>query len=320
MIELSEKTDLQTIQELPVWRENEKVIHAEPAGEGNMNLVLRVKTNYRSVILKQSKTYVRKFPQIPAPVERIQVEHKFYELLQNHPALHQYSPKILAYLPEDHILVTQDLGKGSDFTKMYNPDFSFNESDFNSLSHYLNHLHGIQGIDFPDNYSMKTLNHEHLFLFPFEPENGLDLDNIQEGLQKLSHSYKHDTALKTELRQLGERYLSKGNTLLHGDFYPGSWLSTSGGLKVIDPEFGFLGDKEFDLGILLAHFDLAKVDQKVSERFMETYEHSYDSDLLKAYQGMEILRRLIGIAQLPVSLELKEKEELMKKARNLILS
>ncbi|UZD23102.1 phosphotransferase [Algoriphagus halophytocola] len=320
MIDITETTDLKTLQHLAIWQEGERLISAEPAGEGNMNLVLRVSTSQRSIILKQSKDYVRKFPQIPAPIERIKVEHRFYEILQHHPWLQHYSPKVLGYLPEQHILITQDLGKGSDFSRMYNPDFRFNEDDFDALSHYLNHLHSIQGIDFPANSSMKTLNHEHLFRFPFDPENGMDLDSIQEGLQELSLSYKADADLKSKLEQLGARYLSKGDTLLHGDFYPGSWLSTSNGLKIIDPEFGFLGDKEFDLGILLAHFDLAAADPQWKKRFLDAYAHEFDRDLLKAYQGMEIMRRLIGIAQLPVSLDLKEKEALLKKARNLILS
>ncbi|MGY8966078.1 MAG: phosphotransferase, partial [Flavobacteriales bacterium] len=50
---------------------NEALIRTEIAGEGNMNVVMRLKTNQRSFILKQSRTFVRKYPDIRAPLNRI---------------------------------------------------------------------------------------------------------------------------------------------------------------------------------------------------------------------------------------------------------
>jgi 5-methylthioribose kinase len=40
--------------------------------------------------------------------------------------------------------------------------------------------------------------------------------------------------------------------------FPGSWLKAADGLRVIDPEFCFLGDPEFDCGILAAHLMIAQ--------------------------------------------------------------
>jgi 5-methylthioribose kinase len=42
-------------------------------------------------------------------------------------------------------------------------------------------LHQVQVSDFPDTTGMHTLNHEHIFEFPFLEENGFDLDQIQPG-------------------------------------------------------------------------------------------------------------------------------------------
>jgi 5-methylthioribose kinase len=53
--------------------------------------------------------------------------------------------------------------------------------------------------------------------------------------------------------------------------------------------------------------------------FLQNYHHSYSSTLVDAYRGMEIMRRLIGIAQLPLSLTIDEKKALLERARNLIL-
>lgn len=320
MLELEENTSLEVLQELPFWEKGELLISAEPAGEGNMNLVLRVKTNLRSVILKQSKPYVRKYPQIAAPINRIEIEKTYYSLIGSDPVLKSFSPKVLAYYPESHLLITEDLGTGSDFSFLYQGKSTLDTETLSGLAEYLNAVQGLEIEGFPDNSAMKFLNHEHIFNFPFAEENGFDLNSIQPGLQEISLVYKRDRELKEALIKLGERYLSDGNTLLQGDFYPGSWLKVEDGLKIIDPEFAFMGDKEFDLGVLFAHFDLSQQPERLKVEFLKKYKHSFSSALLNQYQGVEILRRLIGIAQLPVSLTLTEKKTLLEKARQLVLA
>jgi 5-methylthioribose kinase len=92
------------------------------------------------------------------------------------------------------------------------------------------------------------------------------------------------------------------------------------GIKIIDPEFGGLGDPEFDLGVLLAHLDLARQDTQLSKLVQETYNTPLDWSLVEQYRGVELLRRLIGIAQLPVSLSLDEKKSLLARARTYLMS
>jgi 5-methylthioribose kinase len=60
---------------------HEKILHMEKPGEGNMNFVYRVTTNARSLIVKQSRPWVEKYPQLEAPIERIDVEALFYQLI-----------------------------------------------------------------------------------------------------------------------------------------------------------------------------------------------------------------------------------------------
>ena len=68
---------------------------------------------------------------------------------------------------------------------------------------------------------------------------------------------------------------------------------------MIDPEFAFVGDAEFDLGVMLAHFKLAGLDPNLVELTLSVYSDVRvpDQRLLDQYIGVEILRRLIGIAQ-----------------------
>ena len=320
MIDLKENTSTEELNQLSYWNPGEQVLESSPAGESNMNLVLRILTNQRSLILKQSKPYVRKYPQIPAPIERIVVEHQFLELIGGNDFLASLAPRVVHFDSVQHILISEDLGKGSDYSGIYSGKKSLTVNEIKSLSEFLGVLHGLEVAEFPDNLSLRTLNHEHIFNFPFLEENGLDLDTIQPGLQNLSLPYKKDMALKDALGNLGNRYLSPGTSLIHGDYYPGSWLEVHTGPKVIDPEFAFLGDPEFDLGVFLAHLDLAQLANPLKEAAIEFYTRPYDHNLVQQYRGVEILRRILGIAQLPLNLTIIQKESLLDLARNYILS
>ena len=320
MTDLNENSGVAELQKLSFWNPREKLISAEPAGESNMNLVLRIKTNQRNLILKQSKPYVRKYPQIPAPIERIEVEYQFLKHISSDEVLVNQAPKILHFDLQEHILITEDLGKSADFSQIYSGNGTLEKDDILQLTCFLNRLHAFQAEGFPDNMAMRKLNHEHIFHFPFLKENGFDLDQIQPGLQEISLVYKKDKNLKTEIEKLGNRYLSQGNSLIHGDYYPGSWLDTESGVKIIDPEFGFLGDREFDLGVFLAHLDLGRQPEKLKNLVLESYTNSIDQKLVNQYRGIEILRRLIGIAQLPISLSLQEKNEVLESGKNFILN
>jgi 5-methylthioribose kinase len=70
---------------------------------------------------------------------------------------------------------------------------------------------------------MRKLNYEHIFEYPFKMENGFDLDGIQLGLQALAIPWLNQQ-LKDKIGCIRTLYLSKGKYLLHGDYYPGSWL------------------------------------------------------------------------------------------------
>ena len=319
MIDLIESTSVEELNQLPYWNAEERVLTAEPAGESNMNLVLRIGTNQRSLILKQSKPYVRKYPQIPAPIERIAVEHRFLELIGGNHFLASLAPKVIQFDGSQHILISEDLGKGADFSGIYSGKKHFKTEEIKSLMQFLNELHGLKVPEFPDNLALRKLNHEHIFKLPFLEENGFDLDQVQVGLQGLSLIYKRDAALKAALENLGQRYLSQGSCLIHGDFYPGSWLEVPTGPKVIDPEFAFLGDPEFDLGVFLAHLDLALVPESIQSSALEAYTRPMDSKLIQGYRGAEILRRLLGLAQVPLNMTLSQKESLLSLARNFIL-
>ena len=297
-------------------------------GEGNMNYTLRVRTASRSLIVKQARAYVEKYPSIAAPAERAVMEGNFYREIAQNPELRSYMPELLGIDGEENLLVLEDLGEASDFLTCYQPGQQLDPQDAAALISYLSVLHNQFLTNQPNpafsNHAMRALNHEHIFVYPFLVENGVDLDAVQPGLQALAMRYKKP-ALTDMARQLGQRYLADQTgrpvTLLHGDYYPGSWLKTSSGVKVIDPEFCFYGPAEFDLGVMLAHLHMAQQPDSIRQQVLAGYvrHNGFDDHLLRQFTGIEIARRLIGLAQLPLSLSLEEKSRLMQLAEELVM-
>ena len=303
---------------------DEKVISTEKPGEGNMNFVRRVTTDKRSFILKQGRPWVEKYPDIKAPVERLEVEAKYYKTIASDPFYSAYSPGLLDYDPENLILVFEDLGVGSDFTFLYNKSQIFHEELLTSLVAYISHLHNSDlrnyKSQFPSNQALKRLNHEHIFNYPYLVENGFDLNAIHPGLQDISMTVKMNDSLKGKILGLGQKYLSSGPVLIHGDYYPGSWLKVDHEVKVIDPEFAYFGYAEFDVAVMAAHLIMTWMELDKVENALNKYRKRSDFDykLFSGFCGTEILRRIIGLAQLPLDLTLSEKSELIDLAIELI--
>lgn len=320
---IDETTPIATLQAYLIdkgWlMPNEPIRSVEKPGEGNMNVVLRVRTHSRSLIVKQSRPFVQKYQQIEAPLKRIAVEYQFYQAVQQQ-ALEAHLPKILGYVKEDHLLLLEDLGDCQDMTSIYT-DRSISSLTLEQLSRALAHIHRTKvPKDFPENLEMRTLNHQHIFVLPFLADNGFQLDAVQQGLQDLSTPYKQDTELKSVVDEIGKKYLSPGDTLLHGDYYPGSWMTAKDQLYIIDPEFGFPGFAEFDLGVMSAHSIMATADPQLLDIIYGAYEGMADRTLTTKVAGIEILRRLIGLAQLPLDRTLDEKQYLLQLARKMVLS
>ena len=90
---------------------------------------------------------------------------------------------------------------------------------------------------------------------------------------------------------------------------------------IIDPEFCFFGPPEFDVGILVGHLLLAGRPLELAQSVFAHYgaNSSISRSLALRFAGMEIMRRLIGVAQLPLAADLSRKEALLATSRELVL-
>lgn len=325
----------EVLRRLNLLGPGERICGVARAGEGNMNLTLRVATTSGTLIVKQARPWVEKYPSIPAPVERTAVEHAFYRAVAGLPGVAGMMPRVLAFDPDMHVLVLEDLGSLMDLTAVYRgvrlPDAAIGD-----LAGYLAALHaGTRGKagSFPANAAMRLLNHEHIFVVPLDPRNGLDLDAHEPGLRAAAAPLLADPHVRDRFTALGARYLSPGavagrTCLIHGDYYPGSWVESSLGVRIIDPEFAFAGDAEFDIGVALAHFRIADESGDSARRWLaaslEAHDRAcggrgdaapLDPRLIVETAAIEIIRRLLGVAQLPLPRSHGRRAALLESAR-----
>lgn len=291
------------------------------AGAGNMNLVERVRlSNGSSLILKRSRGWVEKYPDIPAPVERASIEAAFYKRVRGTPA-GDAMPELLQHNPSDATSLFEDLGEGKDGSFVYS-GWTLPKDDLSAVANWAASLHAIPVTDDMrgqfENKAMRALNGLHIFDFPLDPTTGFDLDAITPGLQVVGDKLKHDMDFVTAVKSVGERYQNgeaqAGDVLLHGDLYPGSWLTTENGLFVIDPEFCWIGPPEWDIGMLIAHLRLSDQPTDYETHLITQYGRELDAVLLNQIAGIEMMRRLIGVAQLPLDVDLARKTALLDEA------
>ncbi len=302
------------------WPDDEHVVSMERAGEGNMNLTLRVRTGARSFIVKQARPWVEKYPEITAPARRASVEAAFYQAVAAEPAVSTRMPVLLASDEQSQILILEDLGDAPDLTAIYAGD-RLTIIDCRELVDYLASLHALEiepaMREVFRNREMRRLNHAHQYDIPLRRDNGLDLDGITPGLAKTAADFKSDRTYRFAVTDLGRLYLLDGGRLVHGDYFPGSWLRTRRGVFVIDPEFCLLGFPEYDLGVLYAHLIFAR-HEDMWNIVRTNYTHDADWQLAARFAGAEIMRRLIGVAQLPLEADLGQKRSWLELSRVLV--
>ncbi|MEM8736039.1 MAG: phosphotransferase, partial [Planctomycetota bacterium] len=284
--------------------------------------------------VKQSRPYVAKYDFIPAPLNRIEHEAAFYQFATTDESIASLLPKLLAWVPEQHALVLADLGTAADASCWYRdpPSTEQFENQIKPLVEWLQHLHqcsqscfasGVSADTFR-NVALRELNHQHIFDLPFRESPPLDLDAVCPGLTEISEPVRANPTIRDTCQALGRRYLSSGDSLLHGDFYPGSWLVLPGGPRVIDPEFCFAGPAEFDFGVMAAHLELCGWSDSSSrlQTIVELATGSkapLDWDLVQDFAAVEVLRRILGVAQLPLPDGLDIREQWIEKATSRLL-
>ena len=318
----------------------------------NMNCTLRVTLGSgATLIVKQSRPFVERYPSIAAPVERIEAEACFYQacLADGTPAVLRRSvPSLRGFDAASHVLCMEDVGT-TDWGLLYaggGGGCDLPASVAADLGAFLAAVHDLS----PDaalpegcvlgrgnNAGLRELTWNYVFHLPLEAGGGgVDLETVTPGLEELASELRGDEAFKERARALGRRYVLQeegppefARRLVHGDFFPASWMVGGDGAaaaRVIDAEFCHLGLPELDVGFAVAHL-LVTSQEAAAAALLRAYfagrrNGGAERGLVAQMAGVEVMRRLIGLAQLPLAAphdSLGHKKTLLALARRCVM-
>ncbi len=335
------------------WLGDEEQVTTCRALSGDSSTVMRVELQelrggWRTAVLKQALPWLQRDESVAMPVDRGSAELRFYRRVTRLPEVAARMPRLLGGDETRSVLLLEDFRGAADLTSLYGGG-SLDEDAASALGSFLRALHaGSRGGRDPEPAytGMRTLNQRLVFEAPFAspaagaeglgPDGpGLDrsaLEEIEPGLGVAAAALRADSAFREATAALGRRFLDAGACLVHGAFHPGNWLLLAdGGVRVVDPQFGGWGDAEFDIGTGLAHLLLSQQPDETVRAFLvaawappEGEEDREDPDsvepeevaaLVARYAGAELVRRLIGGAQLPLTVEAGSRCALLDVAR-----
>ena len=250
----------------------------EEISDGNLNQVFRIKSKedkHKSVILKQSLPTLRIDETMKLCLERIDIENKY--LRDQGSLVPKFLPKVYHYDENMHLIIMEDfnehiilrkelisgkkyehLGKGiGEFlakTTFYNSDL------------YLDPLKKKEKVKMYINPELCKITEELVFVNPYYncPKNKID-----PWLEPVVQELINDKKLQSEVAELREEFMTKAQSLIHGDLHTGSILINDIELKIIDGEFAFYGPIGFDIGAFWANIILSYESQNYHRSNLE---------------------------------------------------
>lgn len=231
----------------------------EIEGDGYCNYVFRVADAHHSYIVKQSTDHLRRRGR-PLTPERNRYEYEIMELRAK--IVPQYVPTLYHGDFENNIFIMEDvsnlalvryqmnnnnrlpelakqLAQYLAATHFYMSEFYLSSEEFRSLlSHFMN----------PE---LRIVMEDGIFLGIF----GSDDYDKACGSEYVDYcrSIFADPAITFQRYKLRHLFMSKSETLIHGDFHTSNIFADKTHLKVIDMEYTFGAPFSYDLGFLLAN-------------------------------------------------------------------
>lgn len=317
----------------------EENVSASEIGDGKINYVFRLTGQSRSLIFKQAVPYARVVGEaMPLPIDRVKVEAyvlKQYAAIVPEfvPRVYGLDEERALLVIEDLspmqvgrivLLNGSESGRFAEDVGVFIAKTLFYTSDF-----YLDPAEKKVRISELSNPGMRKLTEDLVLSHPFAFH---DTNYFEDELRNDVLWLSRNDRLRLEVAKLKHVFMTKADALIHGDLHTGSIFISEHATKVFDPEFALFGPFGFDLGQFIANLYLnglgtpdylpkrirnaletwyAFVDAFARlwrEESKEPYTNvdGYLSYLLRnifsdalGYAGCELIRRSIGIAQLP---------------------
>ncbi|MDJ0943231.1 MAG: S-methyl-5-thioribose kinase [Kiloniellales bacterium] len=234
----------------------------EEVGDGNLNLVFKVRGPAGGLAVKQALPYVRLVGESwPLPLSRAHYEH----LALSHearfapglvPAIRHYDETlalIAMELLEPHIILRRGMIAGRVYPRFVEHITTFAAQ---TLFHSSDLALGAAAkkdlvAAFAGNSALCKITEDLIFTEPYMVADNNRWTSPQ--LDPYAARLREDGDLKVAISRLKLRFLGDSQALIHGDLHTGSIMVTEEDTRVIDPEFAFMGPMGFDTGALVAN-------------------------------------------------------------------
>jgi 5-methylthioribose kinase len=256
----------------PLFHEGE-ALEASEVGDGNLNLVFKVwaaADPARTVIIKQALPYLRLVGESwPLPTYRARIEAEVLAI--EYRLVPQHTPKVYFYDPvmyltamqnlNNHVIMRKGLSEGIKY-----PLFAEHIGLF--LARTLGYTS-----DLVLDYKTKKLEVAR-FINPelckitedlvfTEPYRKTERNPYHKEIEPQVLALQADEALRVEVAQMKEKFMTLAQALIHGDLHTGSIMVNQTETYAIDPEFAFYGPMGFDIGAVIANLFLSYASHEV---------------------------------------------------------
>ncbi len=253
--------------------EGDEPLEAAEVGDGNLNLVFKVwavaDTN-RTVILKQALPYVRLVGDSwPLPTDRARIEAEALKIEAQ--LVPQHTPQVYFYDPDMYITVMQNLNRHIILRQglmqgIKYPNFAEHIGIF--LARTLGATSDLV-LDYRTkkemvirftNPELCKITEDLVFT---EPYRKTERNLFHRELEPQVLALQADEALRVEVAQMKEKFMTQAQALIHGDLHTGSIMVNQDETYVIDPEFAFYGPMGFDIGAVIGNLFLSYASHEV---------------------------------------------------------
>jgi 5-methylthioribose kinase len=310
-----------TPENLPEYLENRglrapgELARVEPAGDGNINWVRRVRlgSGSRSLVVKQARPALERFPEYEVTTERVVFEARYYEWVRPFDAA-GLCPRVLDFDAQERVLVLEDLGDASRLDHALNDglDPAAAAAAGAALGAFLGAVHAgterVAGLAARfENQDMRRLHGDHIFGLPFHPNDF----KLTAPLRARAEALWRDERAAAIAESSHRDYRSTHGVLVHGDVQGGNVLLQPDRPRLLDAEISHVGDAAFDMGILLAHLAVTAAAKDEPSRARPALVRAWEAYVAHRGQappfepalrfaGIELVRRTLGAARLDV--------------------
>ena len=231
-------------------------------GDGNLNLVFIVESPAGSVVVKQALPYVRLVGDSwPLPLKRSFFE---YHALTRQAARDPGRVPEVHHFDEDQALIVMRrlhphvILRKSIVAGVVHPELGRHMGLFMARTLFRGAHLGAPAPQvradtalFSDNVALCDITENLVFS---EPYFDAPMNRHTPGLDPWVAKLRADRDMRVAAQAMKHAFVSKAETLVHGDLHSGSIMVTADDTQVIDPEFAVYGPFGFDVGMLLGNF------------------------------------------------------------------